>query len=178
MKHRGGYAAMGRWAVMVVAVLSGMVFLVPRAQAADEIAGRNVGHAETVELVEVGDVPGHFLGVSRNYGMSFYTKGPDQGEIIPRVWTATFDVVKGKGTFSGYEVKTFKDGSTIVVKASGTQAPTDEGKRTAFKGTWEVVSGTGRFAGTKGTGTFQGERIGDPKTGGDNYSDFAGTITK
>lgn len=178
MHSRGTKATMKRFAMILVTLLSTTLVLVPPTQAADEMAGRNFGHAQKVEMIEVGDVPGHFLGVSQSSGLSFYTKGPESGEIATRVYTTIFDVVKGKGTFTGHEVKTFKDGSTLFVKYGGTQTPLDGGKRTGYEGTWELTGGTGRYAGAKGNGTLKGERIGDPKTGGDSYFDFTGTITK
>jgi hypothetical protein len=169
---------MKRWALVLVILLSVSLVLLPGVSAAEEVAGRSVGHTQKAEMMEVGDVPGHFMGVSQSYGLSFYTKGPDKGEIIPRMVILIFDAVKGKGTFTAYEVKTFNDGSTLVVKGSGTQTPIDGGKKTAYEGTWEAAGGTGRYAGTKGSGTFKGERIGDFKTGGDSYIDWTGTITK
>lgn len=169
---------MRRYAVVLVMLLSMTVVLVPMALAAEEVAGRNVGHTQKGEMMEVGDVPGHFVGVSQSSGMTFYTKGTEKGEVITRQGITTFDVVKGKGTNTGYEIKNFSDGSMLFVKTSGTQTPIDGGKRTAFEGTWEIVSGTGRFARAKGTGTYKGERVGDVKTGGDSYSDFIGTVTK
>jgi len=169
---------MKRWALFLAMLLSVSFVLLPGFSAAEEVAGRNVGHTQKVEMMEVGDVPGHVMGVSQSYGLAFYTKGSEKGEIIPRNWIAIFDVVKGTGTFTGYEVKTFNDGSMVFVKGSGTQTPIDGGKKTAIEGTWEVTGGTGRYLGAKGTGTFKGERIGDLKTGGDNYIDWTGTITK
>ncbi|MHB1025522.1 MAG: hypothetical protein ACYC24_07405 [Desulfobacteria bacterium] len=168
---------MKRWGLFLAMLLSVTVVLLPGVSVAEEVAGRNVGHTQKVEMMEVGDVPGHFMGVSKTYGMTFYTKGPDSGEIIPRMGAGIFDVVKGKGTVTGYEVKTFRDGSTLVLKWSGTLTPADGGKRTVHEGTWEVSGGTGRFAGAKGSGTFKGEGIGDSKTGADSYQDWAGTLT-
>ena len=165
------------WTRLLVMWLSISFVLLPGVSAAEEVAGRNVGHTQKAEMMEVGDVPGHFMGVSQSYGLAFYTKGSEKGEIVPRMWIAIIDVVKGKGTFTGYEVKTFSDGSMVFVKGSGTQTPIDGGKKTAIEGTWEVYGGTGRYMGAKGTGTFKGERIGDLKTGGDNYIDWTGTIT-
>jgi len=171
-------AEMKRWGVFLAMLLSVSLVLLPGVSAAEEIAGRNVGHMTKSEMIEVGDVPGHFVGVSQFHGMSFYTKGPDNGEIVPRMGVTLFDVVKGKGAFTVYEMKTFKDGSTIVIKSGGTQTPTEGGKKTTYEGTWEVTGGTGRYAGAKGTGTFKAERIGDFKTGADNYTDFTGSVTK
>lgn len=169
---------MKRWAFFLALLLSGTLVLLPGVLAAEEVAGRNVGHTQKVEMMEVGDVPGHFMGVNQFNGLTFYTKGPDNGEIVSRMGTTNFDVVQGKGTLTGYEGKTFKDGSTLFVKFRGTQTPTDGGKRAALEGTWEITSGTGRYAGAKGSGTWKGERIGDVKTGGDSYTDWTGTHTK
>jgi hypothetical protein len=177
MQNRGKGAAAGRLATIIVSLLA-VVVLAPPTQAADEYAGRNFGHTQKVEMIEVGDVPGHFMGVSRFHGLSFYTKGPDSGEVAARMGTTTFDIVNGKGTMTGHEVKTFKDGSTLSVRFGGTQTPIDQGKKTAYEGTWDVTGGTGRYAGAKGSGTYKGERIGDFKTGADNYVDFTGTLTK
>jgi hypothetical protein len=178
MQTQGKERTIKSWTIMIVTLLSMTVVLAPLAEAADEIAGRNVGHSQKVEMIEVGDVPGHFMGVSQSNGLTFYTKGPDMGEIVPRTYTMVFDVVKGNGTMTGYEKKSFNDGSTMVVKFGATQASIDGGKRTAYEGTWEVTGGTGRYAGVKGDGTFKGERIGDYKSGADSYIDFTGTITK
>jgi hypothetical protein len=41
-----------------------------------------------------------------------------------------------------------------------------------------VTGGAGKFEGKKGKGSFKGERIGSPKTGGDSYADFTGTEWK
>jgi hypothetical protein len=169
---------MKSWAFFLALLLSGSLVLLPGVSAAEEVAGRNVGHTQKIEMMEVGDVPGHFLGVNQSHGLVFYTKGPDKGEIAARMHTLIFDVVKGEGTITGHETKTFKDGSTLYIKFGGTQTPIDEGKKAAYEGTWEVSGGTGRFAGAKGSGTWKGERIGDVKTGGDSYTDWTGTITK
>ena len=154
------------------------VCFVPMVQAADEIAGRTVYHTQKVETMEVGDVPGHVVGVIRQPGLIFLTKGPNRGEIVPRIATSYFDVVDGKGTAFGYMVADFQDGSTLIYKTVGSMTMMDGGKKAVFEGTYEYAGGTGRFAGTKGKGTFKGERIGPPKTGGDTYADFTGTEWK
>lgn len=166
-----------RLAAIIATSLFMLVGLVPLIQAAEEVSGRNVGHALKTEMIEVGDVPGHFMGVTQFSGLSFYAKGPDKGEVIARLGTLSFDLVKGKGTLTGYEMKTFKDGSTLVFKFAGSQTPMDDGKKATLEGTWEIASGTGRHAGTTGSGTWKGEKIGDTKTGGDNYIDFTGSYT-
>lgn len=169
---------MKRWGLFLAMLLSVTVLLVPATQAADEIEGRTVYHTQKIETMEVGDVPGHVVGVIQQPGLIFLTKGPARGEIVPRMATSYFDVVNGKGTAFGYMVANFQDGSTLIYKTVGTMTMVDGGKKAVFEGTYEYASGTGRFAGTKGKGTFKGERIGSPKTGGDTYADFTGTEWK
>jgi hypothetical protein len=169
---------MKRWAVIFVTLLSMTVVLVPMTQAADEIAGRVVYHTQKGEMLEAGDVPGHIVGVAQQSGLTFFTKGPVGGQIATRMMNTYYDVVKGKGPFTAYIVDTFQDGSTLNYKASGTMTPIGEGNRAAYEGTYEITGGTGRFEGKKGKGTFKGERIGSPKTGGDSYADFTGTEWK
>ena len=169
---------MKRWALFLVMLISVAVLLVPMAQAAEEHAGRLVQHNLKVESKEVGDVPGHIKGVVESCGLIFFSKGPSSGEISTTTATTQFDVVNGKGTFTAERVNTYPDGSTLSLKVVGIQAPVDGGKRTAFEGSYEFAGGTGSHAGKEGKGTFKGERIGSPATGGDAYFDFTGTEWK
>jgi len=169
---------MKRWAVIFVTLFSVTVVLVPMTQAADEVAGRVVYHTQKAEMFEAGDVPGHIVGVAQQSGLTFFTKGPVSGQIATRMMYTSYDVVKWKGSYTTYIVDTFQDGSTLMYKAGGTITPIDSGNRTAFEGTYEITGGAGRFEGMKGKGSFKGERIGSPKTGGDSYADFTGTEWK
>jgi len=169
---------MKRWAVIFVTMLSMTVVLVPMAQAADEVVGRVVYHTQKQETMEVGDGPGHIMGVAQQSGLTFYTKGPASGQIATRMANLYYDVVNWKGNFRAYIVDTFQDGSTLIYSATGTITPVGDGNRAAFEGTYEITGGVGRFEGKKGKGTFKGERIGSPKTGGDSYADFTGTEWK
>ena len=169
---------MKRWAVIFTTLLSVTVVLAPMTQAADEVAGRVVYHTQKAEMFEAGDVPGHIVGVAQQSGLTFFTKGPVSGQIATRMMYTSYDVVKWKGSYTTYIVDTFQDGSTLMYKAGGTITPIDSGNRTAFEGTYEITGGAGRFEGMKGKGSFKGERIGSPKTGGDSYADFTGTEWK
>jgi hypothetical protein len=151
------------------------VLLVPLTQAAEEIALRTVYHTIKAETMEVGDVPGHIIVVAQHSGLGFFTKGPAAGQIATRKSVAYNDSMKGKGTYTSYIVYTFRDGSTVVHKATGTITPVDGGKTAAQEGTYEVAGGTGKFAGAKGKGTFKGERLGSAETGSESYADVTGT---
>ena len=158
-----------RKAVVIALALVASVALVSITQAADEkMTGRIVNHSLKTETIEVGDVPGHILGVVQQAGLIFYSTG----DIATTMNTAYFDYVNGKGTFTNYRVTTFQDGSTLFTKGGGNATPVDGGKRTVFEGPVECTGGTGRFEGFNGTGTYKGERVGSLKTGADSYHDF------
>lgn len=166
-----------RWATFIVALLAMTVFLAPITHAADEVGTRVVYINQKVETSEVGDVPGHLVGFVEQPGMIFITKGPFSGEIGTRKGTTYFDTVKGKGTITSYLVYTFKDGSTMSLKATTGSTTPVEGGGATFEGTYEMTGGTGRFEGMKGKGTYKGERIGPSQTGW-TYIDTTGTQWK
>src|SRR5574341_157649 len=76
---------------------------------------------------EVGDIPGHVTGTIESSGLIFFSKGPSSGEIATTMATTRFDLVNGKGTFTSERVNTYPDGSTLSLKATGTQTPVDGG---------------------------------------------------
>lgn len=178
MNRRSERSTLKRWAAIIAPLLFVTVAFVPLTQGADEVSGRVVYHTLKGEAMEAGDLPGHMVGVAQQSGLAFYAKGSANGQFAARMTSLSYDVVKWKGTFTAYVVDTFKDGSTLNFKAAGTTTPVEEGNRVTFEGTYEVTGGTGKFEGSKGKGTFKGERIGPPKTGGDSYVDFTGTEWK
>lgn len=166
---------MKRWALLLVMLLSMTGFLVSTTQAADEkITGRVIAHFTKTETMEVGDVPGHVLGVAQQAGLMF----PSTGEISRKAATLHFDLIKGKGTFVDYSFYTDLDGSTRFIKSVGRVGPVGDGKKFVIEGEIECVGGTGRYEGYKGAGTFKGERVGLIKDGGDAYYDFTMNCTK
>lgn len=169
MQSRGKGAKIRRWATLIVTLLAMTVFLVPITRAADEtITGRIVLHYVKMETIEVGDVPGHILGVAQQVGLVLYSAGG----VAKKTATFTFELLRGKGTFSVYDVITDQDGSTLFTKGLGTAGPVDDGKRFVIEAKLECVGGTGRYEGFKGTGIVKGERVGDIKAGGDSHYDF------
>jgi len=103
------------------------------------------GVATKVEMVPIPNTEGHWFGMFVREGVNTYEDG-EQG------WNKTvviFDNTKGVGTFDQYTIVTFQDGSTTISHTKGTS----EGGQ--FSG--EIIHGTGRFQGIKGTvtGTFK-----------------------
>jgi hypothetical protein len=160
---------MKRRAVIILVLFPVLVVLAPIAQAADvQNTGRIVQHTYKSEVEEVGDVPGHILGVTLNRGLVFFSRG----EVVQTMSVNLVDVVNGKGVVTGRRVTIYPDGSTTYLKYEGTLTPVDSGKKAVGEGKYECTGGTGRFAGRKGTGTYKAERIGAIKTGADSYVDF------
>jgi len=95
------------------------------------------------ERVPVGDVDGHTLGISVR-GAFFVL---DNGEVATVNTVLTNDYVNGVGPFMQYSTIKFPDGSTIMYKSQGTMgAGAASGAFTS-----EIIKGTGRFEGIKGT---------------------------
>ena len=99
------------------------------------------------EKFPIGDVEEH--------AVDLYVRGAfyvfENGEVATAYGVSTSDTIKQVGPFMQYLTLTFPDGSTIIRK--------DEGTRTAegMKRTSEIITGTGRFEGIKGTHTAKGK---------------------
>ena len=107
------------------------------------------------ESVPVGDVEGHTVGlVVRG---AFYVF--ENGEIATINHVATNDLVKGSGSFMQYVTINFGDGSTIIIKSQGMHTGTSVAAPTSGEWTSEIVKGTGRFEGIKGTQTAKAKYL-------------------
>jgi hypothetical protein len=95
------------------------------------------------------DAEGHWVGISITEGATMC----DNGEI--GWWTALFfwDGVKGSGSYTQYITMTLQDGSTITNVVKDKRTPG------VFKYIAEIINGTGRFKGIKGTVTVEGKSL-------------------
>jgi hypothetical protein len=125
------------------------------------------------EVAEVGDVPGHFIGVAQSSGLT----NLESGEVGAYTQYAIFDYINGSGPHQGYSSTTYEDGSATFSKFEGTTKEAGDGKSSLFEGTYTYIRGTGRFEGIEGGGTYTGKRITPFAAGADNYTDIAGTYT-
>ena len=114
---------MKRWAVIIVTFLSLTFVVVPMTQAADEVAGRVVYHAQKVENMEAGDVPGHIVGVAQQSGLTFFTKGPASGQIATRMMNTSYDVVKWKGSYTTYRESALARQKPVAIRTPTSPAP-------------------------------------------------------
>jgi hypothetical protein len=135
---------------------------------------RETGHLPKVQVIEVGDVPGHIIFTAELAGIS----SCDDGSVATTSEKGMGDVTKGSGKSQAYELVTFEDGSTQWVKTQNTITANPDGKTARWEGTFEYTKGTGRFEGIQGGGTFIGKRLAPvPGAGAQYYSDSTGTYT-
>ena len=95
------------------------------------------------ERVPVGDVEGHAVSLVMRGGFNVF----DNGEVATAHSVATNDYINGAGPFMQYVTINFPDGATITIKSQGTMGAV------GAAGGWtsEIIKGTGRFEGIKGT---------------------------
>jgi hypothetical protein len=119
------------------------------------------------ERVPVGDVAGHEFGFMIREAFLVF----ENGQIATSKSVGTIDFVNGDGPFMQYQTITFPDQSIIVIKNQGTSVGVGS------QWTSEILKGTGRFEGIKGTisakGTYLRREPGEG--GGKGYGE--GTIT-
>jgi len=156
-------------AVAILAILASMVLV--GAEAIKEKM-RTVYHLTKVEVIPVGDVPGHIIAIADARGLTFV----ENGEVLTfsnKIW---FDVTNGSGPHWAYSINTYPDGSTRVMKAQGTTTALPSGEST-FEGTSTLIKGTGRFEGIQGGGTYTGKRLAPLTPGGPADSYIDGNLT-
>jgi hypothetical protein len=105
--------------------------------------------------VEVGDRPGHILGLQRasctwttpvEIAGSRTTTGED---------VSTLDAYGTLIGERGYHTATLANGTKFTVRYQGTVRPNKNGSA-SMRGTWTFVGGTGGLRGIKGGGTYSG----------------------
>ena len=77
----------------------------------------------------------------------------ENGEVATVYAVSTRDAIKGDGPFLQYVTLTFPDGSTIIRKDQGTRISA------GLSLTSELIKGTGRFEGIKGSHTLKGKYL-------------------
>ncbi len=101
------------------------------------------------ERTPIGDVDGHTLSLTTRKAFIVF----ENGEVAIQTSVGTTDAIKGSGSSLQYQTINFSDGSTIIIKTQTTVSGTAPGSPKSAKLTREIIKGTGRFEGIKGTGT-------------------------
>jgi hypothetical protein len=157
--------------ILAVAMLAAFTTVVQAG--AETIKLRQVLFITKAEILQVGDVPDHIIGLYDQTGLASF----DTGEVASVTQKGTLDYIKGSGTIAGYCTYTYEDGSTTATKWQGTTRTDPGGKGSRFESTWTYIQGTGRFAGIQGGGTSTGRRFVPFGGGVQLYNDSIGTYT-
>ena len=117
-------------------------------QAAGEtLKGKSVVTNTKDARIPVNDEPGHMLAMQIFEGLALF----ENGEVARTTISAVTDIIPDKGGQSiVYGIYTFGDGSTIVTRTQRLMSA-DKGGTYSAKATGEIIKGTGRFQGIKGT---------------------------
>jgi hypothetical protein len=99
------------------------------------------------ETIPVGDVEGHSVWYLVRGAFRVY----ENGEVATATAIVTGDFIKGAGPFMQYVTLTHGDGSTMIIKSQGMAGVPAAGAPTAGGWKSEIIKGTGRFEGIKGT---------------------------
>lgn len=122
---------------------------------AETMKCRTASTATKDERIAVSDEQGHELQLEILQGLAFF----ENGEIAKYRSHAIGDSTPGKGGQAiTYQIYTFEDGSTIVNRTQRLLVPDQSGNYSA-KATIEIIKGTGRFEGIKGTASATGKNF-------------------
>jgi len=127
-----------------VIVLS--MFACVSAQAAEEnLEFKLVTKSLDVKMLEAPNIPGQHVMSMKAFGVAYFK----DGRVAAKDFVYSQDLMKGTGPFYGYSTYTFEDGSSIIARFDGKY---EAGK--PQHGDYTVLSGTGKYAGAKGKGSF------------------------
>ena len=156
-----------RWALAFVALIWGLGHASVWAAEVPE-SGRDVFHCTEENTIEIGDVADHFITVFICEGMRLV----DDNHVAKFEVKAGGDYVAGAGREIGYQILTYSDGATRVLRFEGTRTPVGNDIDAVLEGTYEITKGTGRFSGIKGGGSYKGKSF-----GGNGYLDWTSSYS-
>jgi hypothetical protein len=123
-----------------------------------------VMHIQSSHSMPVLDDGDHVVGIAAFRGIAIFP----EDNIAGHRYDGWFDLTKGSGTFHGYALWTFEDGSELRADYSGEARDAGaDGFFVAAK--FRDFSGTGRFKGATGEGSFAGRRLDSIDKGGSTY---------
>jgi hypothetical protein len=162
------------WVLFGILVISSWVLGSTILVGAETMKCRTATTATKVENIPVSDEEGHILGVQILEGLAFF----DNGEIAKLRSHAVYDMTPGKAAqVITYHIYTFEDGSTFVTRNQRSMVPDEKGKF-SVKVTTEIIKGTGRFEGIKGTASATGKTFpGSKEEPTRSTNDFTFTYT-
>jgi len=141
-------------AIAVIFVIAICPLGVPQARA-ETLKLRYFSHVTKTEFFPIADVEGHFVVPNIREGAIIL----ENGELGWVKITLVNDMIRGAGSSDAYSTYTFQDGSTITTHSKGKIEATPQGVPLAAKFDGDIVHGTGRFQGIKGTMTMSSKLL-------------------
>ena len=138
-----------------ILVISAWVLGPANQATAETLKFRYFNHVTKTEFFPIADVEGHVVIPNIREGVIVL----ENGELGWYKGTLINDFIKGAGTIDMYSTCTFQDGSTITTHSKGTVEATPQGVPLSAKSTGDIIHGTGRFQGIKGTMTMSSKLL-------------------
>jgi len=132
------------WVLLGVFIIAAwMLGPVPQVMA-ETWNGKILYSVTKMEGLPIPDAEGHWVGTIEREGVIIF----GNGELgwSKRIVILDMIMFKGSGTQSSYTTTTFQDGSTITISHKGPVVSSSTARSTG-----EIIHGTGRFKGIKGT---------------------------
>jgi hypothetical protein len=126
-----------------------------RQATAETLNFKSLNHVTKSESFPIADVEGHVINVSVREGAMVF----GSGEWAWVKATVVSDSIKWAGPFDQYATTTFLDGSTYTTHTKGRIEATPAGPPSAVKWAGDIIQGTGRFQGIKGTVTTSAKML-------------------
>jgi hypothetical protein len=137
---------MGLVGVFVLVIGIWLMGFIPQATA-ETLNYKMFNHVVKAEAVPIPDKEGHLVRLTQREGVFIF----ESGELAWAKTVLYVDLVKGAGPYYTYITVNFQDGSTMTTYSKGTIEATPAGLQTGSKMSGEIIHGTGRFQGIKGT---------------------------
>ena len=141
------------WVLFGILVVSAWVLGSVKQAQAETLNFKAYNYSVKAEIIPVGDVEGHNLSLGIRRAFNVF----ENGEVATSIIIVSSDMIKGSGSNIQYNTMTFADGSTIVARRAGTVGGTAEKAITTSDAEGQIIKGTGRFQGIKGTLTTKGK---------------------
>ncbi|MGD0661725.1 MAG: hypothetical protein ABSD38_26990 [Syntrophorhabdales bacterium] len=135
------------WILFVSLAISACVLGSAIQAGAETLKYKSYTYAVKQENLFVGDEEGHLLYSYERRG--FYAF--ENGEVATLLQVGTGEEVKGGASILYYQTATFPDDSTIMSRVQGTLGGGVPGNPATGGFKQEIIKGTGRFEGIKGT---------------------------
>ncbi len=154
------------WVLLGVFIIAAVLLGFVVDSRAETMKCRTSSVTTKVETLPITDVEGTNIGVRTTEGLAFF----ENGEIANFKAYSIFEGTAAKGWQAiGYNYFIFEDGSKIITKFDQ-RATADSSGKISIKSSNEIIKGTGRFEGIKGTTSGTGNKVPFVKDGPLKYS--------